>query len=353
MTTKETVTEVAVDRKETPFFSVVIPVYNSEKYLLDCLDSVAKQTFRDFEVILMDDCSTDSSGRICDDFANKDMRFSAFHNEKNLKILLNRTGGIKKAKGNFVVCLDNDDILRQDCLETIHSAIIEMNADLVLYSWSRSESFSTNEGELPFEEGKILDKKSLYELFCSTTKINPTWRKVFKREFLDNVDFMEYKDVLNSEDRVISCYIFSGTQRPYYINKPMYYWRPTPTSVTHTYNPNLWNTQKGASKCLLKFSRGWDSELSLDHELETLSTNLAYEAFFSVVINYLIGAPTKQSAANELKKIRKDDFFLEIYRTHLNIKPRTRSKIILSLLKNNLFLPLYLLRLFAIRKRSK
>ena len=91
--------------------SVIVPIYNVEAYLPQCLDSIVSQTYKDLEIILVDDGSTDGSGRICDEFADKDVRIRVIH-QNNSGLPGARNSGLKVAKGDYIIMPDGDDALR-------------------------------------------------------------------------------------------------------------------------------------------------------------------------------------------------------------------------------------------------
>ena len=118
-------------------FSVIVPIYNIEKYIKRCIDSVLSQSFTDFELILVDDGSPDNCGAICDEYAKKDERIKVIHKE-NGGLVSARQAGIKVAKGDYVFHLDGDDSILPDALQSAHNIIIETNADIVSFSYNLS-----------------------------------------------------------------------------------------------------------------------------------------------------------------------------------------------------------------------
>ena len=96
-----------------PTFSIIVPVYNVEKYLTKCIDSILEQTFSDFEVILVDDGSTDNCGIICDQYVEKDDRIQVIH-KKNEGLVCARKTGISKASGQYILNVDSDDYISLD-----------------------------------------------------------------------------------------------------------------------------------------------------------------------------------------------------------------------------------------------
>ena len=136
--------------------SIIIPVYNSEKYLIECLDSVLLQTYKNFEALLINDGSTDNSGEICDNFAVKDSRFKVFH-KKNGGVSSARNFGIKEAKGEWICFVDSDDFVSDLFLANIFNNdlyfidFIFTNAyfynsklNSIKYKSMKNKKFSTN-----------------------------------------------------------------------------------------------------------------------------------------------------------------------------------------------------------------
>ena len=107
---------------ELPIISVVVPVYNVEKYLEKCLNSILEQTYKNFEVILVDDGSSDCCFNICEQYAKKDTRIKAFH-KKNGGLADARNYGIKRAIGNYITFIDSDDFVKKEYLEFLLSLL--------------------------------------------------------------------------------------------------------------------------------------------------------------------------------------------------------------------------------------
>lgn len=112
--------------------SVIIPVYNVEQYLCECVDSVINQTYKNLEIILVDDGSTDSSGKICDDYAEKDTRITVIH-QKNGGLSEARNTGLSESDGKYIYFLDSDDYIAPDTLETLIVIAEKDNSDIVFF----------------------------------------------------------------------------------------------------------------------------------------------------------------------------------------------------------------------------
>lgn len=138
-----------------PIISVIVPVYNVEKYLCQCIDSILAQTFTNFELILMDDGSTDGSTALCDEYAVKDKRIRVFH-KKNGGQAEARNLGIDISKGQYLTFIDSDDVVSPEYLNQLFKAIQENDADISVCD------------EISFQDGELFSfsEKTTYSCWC-------------------------------------------------------------------------------------------------------------------------------------------------------------------------------------------
>ena len=119
------------------FFSIILPIYNVEKYLKECVDSTQAQTFKDFEIILVDDGSKDSSPAICDELASQDDRIKVIHKPNGGQSTA-RNMGLENAEGKYIIYLDSDDFITSETFfEDVYNKIQETDSDIVLYKYSK------------------------------------------------------------------------------------------------------------------------------------------------------------------------------------------------------------------------
>ena len=133
-----------------PLISIIVPVYNVEKYLRPCLDSILSQTYTNWEAILVDDGSKDNSGNICDEYAQKDSRFIVVHKE-NAGVAQARITGFENSKGELITFVDADDIIEHDCLEKLSLPIIKEGADRV-----SCNNYTVDNGERPLPRARMV-----------------------------------------------------------------------------------------------------------------------------------------------------------------------------------------------------
>lgn len=124
------------DPRNAQLISILVPVYNTEKYISQCLDSIISQTYNNFEVIIVDDGSTDQSGTICDEYASKDERFKVVH-QKNSGVAMARIAAFESCHGKYITFIDSDDFVSSDYLEKLVKYMIEDDADMVSCEYNR------------------------------------------------------------------------------------------------------------------------------------------------------------------------------------------------------------------------
>lgn len=177
------------------FFSIILPIYNVEKYLKECVDSIQAQTFKDFEIILVDDGSKDSSPAICDDLASQDERIKVIH-KPNGGLSDARNVGTAEAKGEYIIYIDSDDfITSDDFLKDIHEKAVATNSDIVLYKFSKYfddiKKLENCTFTLDFVESITESDELLNELVKKDAYYGMAWIKAFRREIVvkNNIQF--------------------------------------------------------------------------------------------------------------------------------------------------------------------
>lgn len=216
-------------------FSIIVPVYNTEEFVGDCIDSVLNQTYDDFELVLVDDGSTDESGDVCKKYAAEDGRVLFFHKENSGQIET-RCYGISKSHGDYIVFLDSDDILDKNALKVIAQKIDAYNCDMVIYSYERFFDKPKMCKAENAEDTVISDKKELYIKIFSDEHYNSLCIKSVKREFLRLDGYSALKDVRYGEDLLQTIDIIRQNPKTVIIEDVLYHYRTNPNSVTRTLN---------------------------------------------------------------------------------------------------------------------
>lgn len=209
--------------------SVVVPVFNVEKYLPDCIESILAQTFKEFELILVDDGSTDRSGNICDYYALKDKRIKVFH-KQNSGVSDSRNVGIKNATGKYLSFVDGDDLLNQEFLQSLLDAIDGCQIAMCYF-----KQFSDGELSSCKETDKKKDVVDEHEFWDSQFGLGfkaSCCNKLFLTKLFDNNRFdVNYS---SAEDDLIIHKLTGQCSKIAIIHKPLYYYRMRSDSATHT-----------------------------------------------------------------------------------------------------------------------
>lgn len=214
-------------------FSVLIPVYNVEKYLEQCIRSVLTQDFSDFEVILVNDGSTDQSPIICKHFAEIDSRIK-YYDKKNEGLLLTRRFSIKRASGEYIVFLDSDDYWEPGILSTLNKEIETCHADLICYRYQ----IITDEGKIVCKDNGVFpdrsffnqeNKESFLKEFIGSSRLNVLWSKCVRSEIVDkDADYSSFGDK-KGEDLLQSIALIRNAETILYLDDVFVNYRMSPS----------------------------------------------------------------------------------------------------------------------------
>lgn len=215
--------------------SIVIPVYNVEKYIDKCIQSILKQTYKNIEIIFVDDGSTDKSGEICDLVAEKDERFLVVH-KKNEGVSVARNTALKCCKGDYITFIDPDDWIEENFIFNLVNELEKNNVDSVCCTFIHTDGkkWLAGEPKEDIKKGKDIIQNIMEENWYTTV----IWNKLFKREciYREKDNFIEFeKNRTVGEDEKWLIDIFIDTNRTMkFINQKLYYWRIREASALHS-----------------------------------------------------------------------------------------------------------------------
>ena len=221
--------------------SVVVPIYNVEKYLRLCLDSLLLQTYTNFEVLMINDGSSDGSANICKDYLTKDKRFHYFEKE-NGGPSDTRNYGIEHSKGEYITFVDSDDWLKETFLADLYEAIESTGADIALSTYIKYDDLQSVYnipiiGEY-YERIWMSDEfiRELPKLEVKDNSYSNPWAKLFKKELFRTIRFPKGKLI---EDTRTNIKLFLESSKLVYINKCLYFYRIRGGSVIQTITEKL------------------------------------------------------------------------------------------------------------------
>lgn len=216
-------------------YSIVIPVYNAEKYLRKCLDSLLAQTYADIEVVAVDDGSIDDSLNILNEY-KKNSKIIKVYSQNNKGVVAARELGLKNASGTYCLMMDADDWLKKDAIERIDDYLKKFgNVDVLKYRFEYKPS--GRQGPVYEFSNKVLSERELRNVrrdLILTSKYNNLWNQVFKTKLYDKVTGMHDERVDYGEDAMVNLDLLGKSKRVVFVNDILYYYnRENQNSTTH------------------------------------------------------------------------------------------------------------------------
>lgn len=256
--------------------SVIVPVYQVEKYLGRCIQSIQNQELQDIQIILVDDGSTDHCPNICDEYAKKDERILVIH-KQNGGLSSARNAGMRAACGDYVFFVDSDDWIDPETLQELVQEAEKTGADFVRFrpktaNWPGKKDgsmvdFGTEKG---LREG-IYDRRMIEEMIFPRLFATPqlqlgvivsAWRSLYCRDFLLSNNLFFKEDIRYSEDTIFSANVVYKTNKFIYLDGPRYYhYFYNPNSITRSYREGRWENYK---QLMEYFHRDFSNSPSFD-----------------------------------------------------------------------------------------
>ena len=210
-----------------PLFSIIVPVYKVEKYLAECLDSILGQTFADFEVICVNDCSPDGSAKILADYAARDNRVKVLAHEVNQGLSAARNTGVDHAVGEYIYYVDSDDAIEKNTLEILAKNIATTRADIIVFGIKDMISSPHD----PWFDKVSTTRKAWYNpfvpyaLFYEQGAYPFVWRNIYRRHMLVKNKLAFPHDLRYGEDVVYQMMVFPHAHRIQFIPDKLYLYR--------------------------------------------------------------------------------------------------------------------------------
>lgn len=229
---------------QTCKISVIIPVYNVEPYLEQCLNSVLEQSFTDFEILCIDDCSTDRSLDILYQYAERDKRILILQNNKKGGPSISRNRGIENAKGEYIYLLDSDDWLMPDALQTLWEATEKYNVDVVLFNSSISaEEIGLGGTSVDWNMGSLYEtvmtgQDAFSCIIEKNTWSSAVWRQFWSKKFIKDNE-IKFEDKTKAEDWIFTTEALLCVERAVFINKVLHTYRRRTNSLSFSHDADM------------------------------------------------------------------------------------------------------------------
>lgn len=333
-------------RNDSPKISVVVPVYNVEKYIHRCVDSLINQTLTDIEIILVDDGSPDNCSVICNRLAEQDSRIKVVH-KQNGGLSSARNAGMKIATGDYIGFVDSDDDVEPDMYEKMFRVAEQHNVDFIMADYLR---FPSN-GEpylktLNIDGGYYNREKIIKDIFPQLIMgenidygpLLSVWHCLYNRQFLEDNSLVFDEEVRWSEDNIFNAIMGYNCNSFYYMKgEGLYHYYNNPGTITTSYRKGAWRVYKTMNEHLHNY---FDGIKDYDFSPQ-LKLHLIY-----YVCNCIGQAMTleKKQAINEISNVLNDEALVRVFKNFVPDKTvQQKLKIQLLLMKHKQSRLLYLL----------
>lgn len=283
--------------------SIIIPVYKVEQYLRQCLDSIVHQTYRDLEIILVDDGSPDNCGVICDEYAQKDERVIVIHKE-NGGVNTARNLGIQKATGDWLAFVDSDDWCDLDYYEKLMDALGDLTPDIFMAGGYIKEYYSDTKTIHTFNNDFYVDDRNgIEELMENIIVYGLPWDKIYKVSFFQNNQLSFDTSVKSFDDIWANLQFFCAAKSVGGCISIGYHYRQVPTSITKGFNPSK---PQANYSFVLKLSDFFSEKGLRDRMTQTVNASAIAATVASFDSYYLHPANKKpyREIAKELKDMK-------------------------------------------------
>lgn len=243
--------------------SFLVPVYNVKNYIRKCLDSILVQKGISYEIVLLDDGSYDGSEKICDEYAEKYSDLIRVIHKKNEGLLITRRRGFEEAKGEWFVCVDSDDFIKPDYLQTVAEAIGKYDCDMLMFDY---ESFYLDghieASDIDIKDVQVYEGNSKAEILKKRllkNKYNNMWSKVIKRSVIDfETDYSVFGVKNMCEDAIQSYELYTRASKIVFIPHVLYSYRRNIASITSNLNMDYWYALRVSYELGWKYITMWE-----------------------------------------------------------------------------------------------
>lgn len=343
--------------------SVVIPVYDVEKYIKKCVNSIVNQTYKNLEIIIIDDGSTDNSAKICDELGHRDKRIKVIH-KKNEGLGLTRDKGICEATGKYIYFIDSDDYINRNTIERCVELAEKNNLQIVTFG---AESIDNNgkiiSETIPSSNSQIYAgediKNKIFPIILGNNEvkfdgisnlIGSAWASFYLLDFIRKIDWKFVSErIYLSEDVFSFLSLYNYVTRIGIISETFYYYRKNEKSLTHVYVKDKFNRNnkfliEGLKICE---KNNYNTEIIVGLKKYYIANT------FGILKSLIASSMSKEEKEDELKKIVNDKILQNLLKSYNLRSEKGRRKIFLLMLKKKRLFIIKLMLEFKIRGEKK
>lgn len=303
--------------------SVIIPVYNIEHFIERCINSVIHQTYKNLEIILVDDGSKDNSGKICDNYSEEDNRIKIVHKD-NGGLSSARNAGLEISRGDFITFIDGDDWIDKDYISKCMERLLESKVDVLITPYIREYADKSVPNELFSGNYYVMDSELVTEkifrrffgLYKNELKdaskiddLSTAWGKVYKREFCKNVRFVDTK-IIGTEDAWYNINVFYNVKSVLYYGDVYYHYnKENQGSLIRSYNTDLFFGWKN----LYQYMNNFVISKKLQEDFFEALNNRIVVDLFALCRNVINSNLSIKEKRNEIKHILDDKIYKKAF----------------------------------------
>lgn len=297
-----------------PKVSIIVPVYNAEKYLNQCIESIIKQTEKDFELILINDGSKDTSLKICKEYEKKDYRIKVY-DKPNGGVSSARNLGIEKSSGEWINFIDPDDWIEENMLETALNKAEENNVDVIQWNhyYNKSEQqikrkniYNGNINDMSILQLGILSPTYIEtELKMHFGAIRGVWGKLYRSSIIKENNILFNEKIYMFEDGIFNLYVFEHSKKVYFINEFLQHYRRENTSVTLSFKEDC----LGINEFIIEDMKDFRNKKNQDNR---------YNIAFNLVIFELLTSTFNRYFFHKDNFMKKREKYLLLHKTCYN-----------------------------------
>ena len=327
--------------------SIIVPVYNVEKYLEQCIETLIKQTYKNIEIILIDDASTDSSGEICDQYKKREKNLIVIHKQKNEGASKARNDGIEIAKGKYIAFVDSDDYIDITMYDKLHKKIKEDDSDIAISGYSkvmdngRIKDFILDINNYPKNNKVLYDMigvkpESKYDISIGMS----VWKCLYKSSIIknNNICFETNRDSI-SEDMIFQIEYFKYVDRVSLLKDCLYKYRFNDKSISNSYKKDRFEKQKDWYVKERKMLQ--ERNLSNQEILDRLDRTFFMKVKASIKQEVKYNPKNKKEIKKNIEKILNDELLIKCLKEYSIKKANLKLKMYIYLLQNKLVNVLY------------
>lgn len=326
--------------EDTVLFSVIIPVYKIEEYVRECVESVLKQDFRNYEIILVDDGSPDGCPEICDELSEYDSRVRVLH-KKNEGVSAARRDGVGMANGKYIICIDGDDWIREGSFSAIENIINETKTDMVCFGMVHETKKGFVPHEIPYRKGLYDEsdiQKEIYPILIQSARVEyfppSVCGKVIKKELLEKYMLVDRIATIGEDGATIIPCVYHA-RAMYVMEECLYFYRYNKQSVTKSHKVFNWECPKILARHISeKINLGY-----MDFE-EQMYRKVVHD-FFITAVSQFYGEQSYSLIKKEIL-CQMDDVVYKNAIKHAKFENSLKAQIMMIVIKKKIIFMIYL-----------